>query len=121
MLCFHCVPKPSGVQLNEIQLVALHTYDSANPEDLTFQEGDTITFLSRGDKRARRITTLRLLNFCQVCSVTIIRLTCDCFLSPSPQLIGTGWRDGLMETLVFFPRRLWMTQRSAASDVYDYQ
>ncbi|XP_075899179.1 neutrophil cytosol factor 2 [Nelusetta ayraudi] len=39
--------EPSGVQLNEIQLVALHTYDSANPEDLTFREGDTITFLSR--------------------------------------------------------------------------
>ncbi|XP_028288246.1 neutrophil cytosol factor 2 [Parambassis ranga] len=29
------------------RLVALHSYESSNPEDLNFQEGDTITLLSR--------------------------------------------------------------------------
>ncbi|KAF0028282.1 hypothetical protein F2P81_019369 [Scophthalmus maximus] len=32
---------------NDIHLVALHSYESSNPEDLTFHEGDTITVLSR--------------------------------------------------------------------------
>ncbi|XP_029004492.1 neutrophil cytosol factor 2 [Betta splendens] len=32
---------------NEIHLVALHSYKSSNPEDLSFDEGDTITMLSR--------------------------------------------------------------------------
>ncbi|KAM4533521.1 neutrophil cytosol factor 2 [Odontesthes bonariensis] len=32
---------------NEIHMVALHTYESPNPEDLNFQQGDTITLLSR--------------------------------------------------------------------------
>ncbi|KAM9713168.1 neutrophil cytosol factor 2 isoform 1-T1 [Menidia menidia] len=32
---------------SETHLVALHTYESSNPEDLNFKEGDTITFLSR--------------------------------------------------------------------------
>ncbi|XP_026217351.1 neutrophil cytosol factor 2 isoform X2 [Anabas testudineus] len=31
----------------EIHLVALHSYDSSNPEDLSFHEGDTILLLSR--------------------------------------------------------------------------
>ncbi|KAM9331882.1 neutrophil cytosol factor 2 isoform 1-T1 [Pholidichthys leucotaenia] len=30
-----------------IQLVALHSYESSNPEDLNFSQGDTITLLSR--------------------------------------------------------------------------
>ncbi|KAM7390737.1 hypothetical protein PAMA_008772 [Pampus argenteus] len=36
-----------GKPHNEIQLVALHSYESSNPEDLNFQQGDTITLLSR--------------------------------------------------------------------------
>ncbi|CAK6951982.1 neutrophil cytosol factor 2-like [Scomber scombrus] len=36
-----------GEQQNQIQFVALHTYESSNPEDLNFQQGDTITLLSR--------------------------------------------------------------------------
>uniref|UniRef100_A0A3Q0S7S7 Neutrophil cytosolic factor 2 n=1 Tax=Amphilophus citrinellus TaxID=61819 RepID=A0A3Q0S7S7_AMPCI len=34
-------------QEEEIQLVALHSYESSNPEDLNFQQGDKITLLSR--------------------------------------------------------------------------
>ncbi|AWP20894.1 putative neutrophil cytosol factor 2 [Scophthalmus maximus] len=37
---------------NDIHLVALHSYESSNPEDLTFHEGDTITVLSRGNSYA---------------------------------------------------------------------
>lgn len=33
----------------ETYLLALHTYDSANPEDLSFHQGDKITLLSKGD------------------------------------------------------------------------
>eukprot|EP00064_Thunnus_orientalis_P008432 superscaffoldBa00001001_g8455 len=36
-----------GKPQNVIHLVALHSYESSNPEDLNFQQGDTITFLSR--------------------------------------------------------------------------
>ncbi|XP_042366220.1 neutrophil cytosol factor 2 isoform X2 [Plectropomus leopardus] len=32
---------------SEIHLVAIHSYESSNPEDLSFHEGDTITFLSK--------------------------------------------------------------------------
>ncbi|XP_069007479.1 neutrophil cytosol factor 2 [Embiotoca jacksoni] len=32
---------------NKIHFVALHSYDSSNPEDLSFQRGDKITLLSR--------------------------------------------------------------------------
>lgn len=44
-----CVKQTDGMQHDEIHLLALHTYDSSNPEDLTFHQGDTITLLSRGD------------------------------------------------------------------------
>ncbi|TMS08933.1 Neutrophil cytosol factor 2 [Larimichthys crocea] len=37
-----------GKPQNEIHLVALHSYESSNPEDLNFHEGDMITLLSRG-------------------------------------------------------------------------
>nr|XP_020444014.1 neutrophil cytosol factor 2 isoform X1 [Monopterus albus] len=37
----------SGKPQNEIHLMALHTYESPNPEDLNFHKGDTITLLSR--------------------------------------------------------------------------
>ncbi|XP_023254333.1 neutrophil cytosol factor 2 [Seriola lalandi dorsalis] len=36
-----------GKPQTEIHLVALHSYESSNPEDLSFHEGDTITLLSR--------------------------------------------------------------------------
>uniref|UniRef100_A0A3Q3WE20 SH3 domain-containing protein n=1 Tax=Mola mola TaxID=94237 RepID=A0A3Q3WE20_MOLML len=36
-----------GMPQTKIHLVALHTYESSNPEDLSFHQGDTITFLSR--------------------------------------------------------------------------
>ncbi|XP_044033329.1 neutrophil cytosol factor 2 isoform X2 [Siniperca chuatsi] len=36
-----------GKPKNEIHLVALHSYESSNPEDLNFHEGDTITLLSK--------------------------------------------------------------------------
>uniref|UniRef100_A0A673C8F4 SH3 domain-containing protein n=1 Tax=Sphaeramia orbicularis TaxID=375764 RepID=A0A673C8F4_9TELE len=36
-----------GKPQNEILLVAIHSYESSNPEDLTFQEGDKIILLSR--------------------------------------------------------------------------
>lgn len=31
--------------------MALHSFESSNPEDLTFHEGDTITLLSTGETR----------------------------------------------------------------------
>ncbi|KAG7216732.1 hypothetical protein INR49_021115, partial [Caranx melampygus] len=36
-----------GKGQTEIHLVALHSYESSSPEDLSFSEGDTITLLSR--------------------------------------------------------------------------
>ncbi|XP_075994197.1 neutrophil cytosol factor 2 [Genypterus blacodes] len=36
-----------GKPQEQVHLVALHSYDSANPEDLSFHQGDTIIFLSR--------------------------------------------------------------------------
>ncbi|XP_035517423.1 neutrophil cytosol factor 2 isoform X2 [Morone saxatilis] len=36
-----------GKPEDEIHFVALHSYESSNPEDLNFQQGDTITFISR--------------------------------------------------------------------------
>ncbi|XP_049421292.1 neutrophil cytosol factor 2 [Epinephelus fuscoguttatus] len=36
-----------GNQKSEIHLVAIHSYESSNPEDLSFHEGDKITLLSR--------------------------------------------------------------------------
>ncbi|XP_008299258.1 neutrophil cytosol factor 2 [Stegastes partitus] len=36
-----------GTLQKEIVLLALHTYESSNPEDLSFNEGDEITLLSR--------------------------------------------------------------------------
>ncbi|KAM3593650.1 uncharacterized protein V6R79_017944 [Siganus canaliculatus] len=36
-----------GQTEQEMHFVALHSYKSPNPEDLSFQQGDTITFLSR--------------------------------------------------------------------------
>uniref|UniRef100_A0A8C4HL74 Neutrophil cytosolic factor 2 n=1 Tax=Dicentrarchus labrax TaxID=13489 RepID=A0A8C4HL74_DICLA len=36
-----------GKPADEIHFVALHSYESSNPEDLNFQQGDTIRFLSR--------------------------------------------------------------------------
>ncbi|XP_039983295.1 neutrophil cytosol factor 2 isoform X2 [Xiphias gladius] len=38
--------KTDGEAHDEIHLVALHSFESSNPEDLTFHEGDTITLLS---------------------------------------------------------------------------
>lgn len=35
----------------ETFLLALHTYDSPNPEDLTFQQGDKILLLSKGGRK----------------------------------------------------------------------
>ncbi|XP_047424693.1 neutrophil cytosol factor 2 [Mugil cephalus] len=36
-----------GKPQTEIHLLALHSYESSNPEDLNFQQGDTITLLSK--------------------------------------------------------------------------
>ncbi|XP_070708710.1 neutrophil cytosol factor 2 [Pempheris klunzingeri] len=36
-----------GKPQKEIHFVALHSYESSNPEDLNFHQGDTITFLSK--------------------------------------------------------------------------
>ncbi|XP_031728272.1 neutrophil cytosol factor 2 [Anarrhichthys ocellatus] len=36
-----------GNPQSEVSLVALHSYESPNPEDLNFHQGDTITLLSR--------------------------------------------------------------------------
>uniref|UniRef100_A0A8C2ZTJ9 Neutrophil cytosolic factor 2 n=1 Tax=Cyclopterus lumpus TaxID=8103 RepID=A0A8C2ZTJ9_CYCLU len=36
-----------GTRQSEIHLVALHSYESSNPEDLNFHQGDTITLLSK--------------------------------------------------------------------------
>ncbi|KAM9337279.1 neutrophil cytosol factor 2 [Symphorus nematophorus] len=36
-----------GMPLTEIYYVALHSYESSNPEDLNFQQGDKIQFLSK--------------------------------------------------------------------------
>ncbi|XP_029313423.1 neutrophil cytosol factor 2 [Cottoperca gobio] len=36
-----------GNPQSEIPLVALHSYESSNPEDLNFHQGDTITLISR--------------------------------------------------------------------------
>uniref|UniRef100_A0A671TYF5 Neutrophil cytosolic factor 2 n=1 Tax=Sparus aurata TaxID=8175 RepID=A0A671TYF5_SPAAU len=36
-----------GKPQSEIHFVALHSYESSNPEDLNFHQGDTITLLSR--------------------------------------------------------------------------
>ncbi|XP_034998574.2 neutrophil cytosol factor 2 [Hippoglossus stenolepis] len=36
-----------GKPNNDIHLVALHSYESSNPEDLNFHQGDTITLLSK--------------------------------------------------------------------------
>uniref|UniRef100_A0A671TUN4 Neutrophil cytosolic factor 2 n=1 Tax=Sparus aurata TaxID=8175 RepID=A0A671TUN4_SPAAU len=36
-----------GTKESEIHFVALHSYESSNPEDLNFHQGDTITLLSR--------------------------------------------------------------------------
>lgn len=35
---------------NKTHLVALHSYKSSNPEDLNFEEGETITLISRINK-----------------------------------------------------------------------
>ncbi|XP_041817147.1 neutrophil cytosol factor 2 isoform X2 [Chelmon rostratus] len=43
----HTKEQTDGKPLTEIHLVALHSYESSNPEDLSFHQGDTITFLSR--------------------------------------------------------------------------
>ncbi|KAE8280058.1 Neutrophil cytosol factor 2 [Larimichthys crocea] len=48
-LTLWCIAKEQtdGKPQNEIHLVALHSYESSNPEDLNFHEGDMITLLSR--------------------------------------------------------------------------
>ncbi|TKS88040.1 Neutrophil cytosol factor 2 [Collichthys lucidus] len=48
-LTLWCIAKEQtdGKPHNEIHLVALHSYESSNPEDLNFYEGDKITLLSR--------------------------------------------------------------------------
>ncbi|TKS87931.1 Neutrophil cytosol factor 2 [Collichthys lucidus] len=48
-LTLWCIAKEQtdGKPQNEIHLVALHSYESSNPEDLNFHEGDKITLLSR--------------------------------------------------------------------------
>ncbi|KAF7660903.1 hypothetical protein LDENG_00272880 [Lucifuga dentata] len=43
----HTEDQTDGKQQNQIHLVALHSYKSTNPEDLSFHQGDTIVFLSR--------------------------------------------------------------------------
>ncbi|XP_059183269.1 neutrophil cytosol factor 2 [Centropristis striata] len=47
MWCSVTVEQTDGNPQSEIQFVALHSYESSNPEDLSFQQGDTITLLSR--------------------------------------------------------------------------
>lgn len=37
-------------QNNETVLVALHSYESTNPEDLAFNQGDKITLISKSEK-----------------------------------------------------------------------
>uniref|UniRef100_UPI0037E88D45 neutrophil cytosol factor 2 n=1 Tax=Semicossyphus pulcher TaxID=241346 RepID=UPI0037E88D45 len=39
--------RTDGEPQTEIHFVALHSYESVNPEDLSFHQGDTITLLSR--------------------------------------------------------------------------
>uniref|UniRef100_A0A667XND2 Neutrophil cytosolic factor 2 n=1 Tax=Myripristis murdjan TaxID=586833 RepID=A0A667XND2_9TELE len=41
------IKETDGTRQQQIHLVALHSYESKNPEDLTFHEGDTIIFLSK--------------------------------------------------------------------------
>ncbi|XP_068566164.1 neutrophil cytosol factor 2 [Cebidichthys violaceus] len=43
----HAKEQTDGNPRSELPLVALHSYESSNPEDLSFHEGDTITLLSR--------------------------------------------------------------------------
>lgn len=51
--------KPTSEKSHDIQLVALHSYKSSNPEDLNFVQGDTITLLSRGEDQPMSLTPLR--------------------------------------------------------------
>lgn len=41
--------RPEETPRRETRLLALHSYDSSNPEDLSFHQGDVITLLSKGD------------------------------------------------------------------------
>ncbi|XP_041670244.1 neutrophil cytosol factor 2 isoform X2 [Cheilinus undulatus] len=43
----HTKEQTDGEPQTEIHFVALHSYESSNPEDLNFHEGDKIIFLSR--------------------------------------------------------------------------
>uniref|UniRef100_A0A8C3G3K6 Neutrophil cytosolic factor 2 n=1 Tax=Cyclopterus lumpus TaxID=8103 RepID=A0A8C3G3K6_CYCLU len=43
----HANEHTDGTRQSEIHLVALHSYESSNPEDLNFHQGDTITLLSK--------------------------------------------------------------------------
>ncbi|XP_053714382.1 neutrophil cytosol factor 2 isoform X1 [Synchiropus splendidus] len=45
--CFNTKNSDSIKPESEISLVALHSYESSSPEDLTFQQGDTIMLLCR--------------------------------------------------------------------------
>ncbi|XP_020501044.2 neutrophil cytosol factor 2 isoform X1 [Labrus bergylta] len=42
----HAKEETDGAPQKEIHFVALHSYESLNPEDLSFHQGDTITLLS---------------------------------------------------------------------------
>ncbi|TNN65118.1 Neutrophil cytosol factor 2 [Liparis tanakae] len=43
----HANEQTDGTPQSEVHLVALHSYESSNPEDLNFHQGDTITLLTK--------------------------------------------------------------------------
>ena len=49
IICVSCFKETDAIPQTKIHLVALHTYESSNPEDLSFKEGDSIDLLSRGE------------------------------------------------------------------------
>uniref|UniRef100_A0A672GLR1 SH3 domain-containing protein n=1 Tax=Salarias fasciatus TaxID=181472 RepID=A0A672GLR1_SALFA len=46
-VCIFRLQEIDGKPVSDVHFVAIHPYESSNPEDLSFHEGDTITLLSR--------------------------------------------------------------------------
>jgi len=47
--CNLCFQHTDGTPQSEVHLVALHSYESSNPEDLNFHQGDTITLITKSE------------------------------------------------------------------------
>lgn len=89
--------------------MALHSYESSNPEDLSFQQGDKIKLLSKSEASFFYTSNIhKQFDGIYDSNSRFVHL----------QLTKTGWKGSVMGILVYSLHPLWKKFLQIASDLW---